>query len=291
MPCQRRLNAGWRRYAAGFTRMHAAELDRGRMSVYQSQVSQARQWVRGITALRLYRPATEPLDLDQLISPLRYDIMVRADFFDYLSERLDDYEADFDRFAAVATATAYYAWFAKVALARYRPRQAREPALVMVEFRERLRRSARLLSSFTTGGFDVRHPISVRTAVPGALTGTGKLVRRTYYAGDGCHRLALLVRAGDTSLPPSHYRVRRDPETTVMDNTQLLIRELGLTHEQYFRFLSRGYADRPYADAPTLLSHVEERAPHRLSELRAVIAADEAAFARPSQGSAAGRAD
>ena len=259
--------------------------------MYRSQVTQLRQWVRGVPGLRAYRPATEPLDLDSLISPLRYDIMVRADFFDYLSERLEDYEADFDRFAADATATTYYAWFAKVALARYRPRQARDPARVMVEFRERLHRSVRLLTSFTAGGFDLRHPISVRTAVPGALTGTGKLVPRKYYAGDGCHRLALLVRVGETSLAPSHYRVRRDPETMVVDNTQLLIRELGLTPEQYFRFLSRGYADRPYTDARALLNHVEERAPDRLGELRAVIAADEGAFVRPSQGSAATRAD
>lgn len=250
----------------------------------QSVFPHLRQRLRSAMAWRTYRPATEAVDVDELISPLRYDIMVRADFFDYLSERFDQYEEDFDRFAADATATPYYSWFTKVALVRYRPREAADRLQMTSAFRQRLRRSGRLVASFNAGGFDVRHPISVRTAQPGARTGTGKLVSRRYYAGDGCHRLALLVRSGMKTLPPSYYRVRRDPESTVIDNTQLLIRELRLTPEQYYRFLSRGYADRAFPDALSLQAHVAEHSPHRLTELKAVIAADEQAFPRPSSG-------
>lgn len=257
----------------------------------RSQISAARHWARDLADRRRFRPATEPVNLDELVSPLRYDIMVRAQFFDYLSENGDRYDSDFDRFAAEATATAYYMWFAKVALARYRPRQAADPALVVVEFRQRLRRSMRLLRSFTTAGFDVRYPISVRTAVPGARSGTGKPVERSYYAGDGCHRLALLIRSGEKTLSPLHYRVRRDPERTIIDNTNLLIRKLELTPEEYYRFLSRGYADRSFADAPSLLGHVAQYTPSRLAELHAVIAVDEGAFVRRSQGSTVGRVE
>lgn len=242
-------------------------------------------------AWRAYRPATDEVSVDDLISPLRYDIVVRAEFFDYLSERLDQYEGDFDRFAAAAADTAYHSWFTKVALVRYRPRAAVDPAAKEAAFRQRVRRSGRLLASFNAGGFDLRHPISVRTAVPGAPTSTGKLVPRPYYAGDGCHRLALLVRSGMKTLPAAYYRVRRDPEVTVIDNTSLLIRELRLSPEDYYRFLSRGYADRTFLDSATLQGYVAEHAPHRLSELKAVIAIDEQAFVRPPQGSPVGRGE
>lgn len=259
--------------------------------MHRSKLSRARRRVVHAVERRTFRPATESLDLDELVSPLRYDIIVRAEYFDYLTERLDLYDADFDRYVAAATDTRYFTWFATVALTRYQPQRATDPSHVAAEFRERLRRSTSLLRSFENDGFDARHPVSVRTAVPGATTGTGKLVSRGYYPGDGCHRLALLVRAGQQALPPSHYRVRRDPQRTVIDNTHSLIRDLRLSPEEYYRFLSKGYADSTFADAPSLLAHVAERAPYRLSELRAVLAVDERAFVRPPEGSTASRVD
>jgi hypothetical protein len=259
--------------------------------VYRSKLARARRRVLHAVERRTFRPATETLDLGELVSPLRYDVIVRAEYFDYLTERLDLYDADFDRYVAAATDTRYFTWFATVALKRYRPQRATDPSHVMAEFRARLRRSASLLRSFENEGFDPRYPVSVRTAVPGATTGTGKLVSRSYYPGDGCHRLALLVRAGQHTLPPSYYQVRRDPQRTVIDNTHSLIRDLRLTPEEYYRFLSKGYDDSTVSDAPSLLANVAERAPHRLSELRGVLAVDERAFVRPPEGSTASRVD
>ncbi|MGI8698515.1 MAG: hypothetical protein ACR2J0_05135 [Mycobacteriales bacterium] len=259
--------------------------------MYRSKLARARRRVLHAVERRTFRPATETLDLDELVSPLRYDVIVRAEYFDYLTERLDLYDADFDRYVAAATDTRYFTWFATVALKRYRPQRATDPSHVMAEFRARLRRSASLLRSFENEGFDPRYPVSVRTAVPGATTGTGKLVSRSYYPGDGCHRLALLVRAGQHTLPPSYYQVRRDPQRTVIDNTHSLIRDLRLTPEEYYRFLSKGYDDSTVSDAPSLLANVAERAPHRLSELRGVLAVDERAFVRPPEGSTASRVD
>ncbi len=259
--------------------------------MYRSKLARARRRVLHAVERRTFRPATETLDLDELVSPLRYDVIVRAEYFDYLTERLDLYDADFDRYVAAATDTRYFTWFATVALKRYRPQRATDPRHVMAEFRARLRRSASLLRSFENEGFDPRYPVSVRTAVAGATTGTGKLVSRSYYPGDGCHRLALLVRAGQHTLPPSYYQVRRDPQRTVIDNTHSLIRDLLLSPEEYYRFLSKGYDDSTVSDAPSLLANVAERAPHRLSELRGVLAVDERAFVRPPEGSTASRVD
>lgn len=259
--------------------------------MFGSRLSRVRRRALHAVARRTIRPGTEPLDLDELVSPLRYDIIVRAEYFDYLTEHLDLYDSDFDRYVTAATDTRYFTWFATVALTRYHPQRARDPRHVTAEFRERLRRSTSLLRSFQSEGFDTRYPVSVRTAAPGAVTGTGKLVSRRYYPGDGCHRLALLVRAGQHTLPPSYYQVRRDPQRTVIDNTHSLIRDLRLTPEEYCRFLSRGYADSTIAEVPSLLARVAERAPSRLTELRGVLDVDERAFVRPPEGSTASRVD
>lgn len=252
-----------------------------------SPLVRARDRVRAAVDRRACRDATEPLDLDQLVSPLRYDIMVRAEYFDFLVERLDLYDGDFDRYVVEATTTRYFTWFSKVALTRFHPRHAADPADVLAAFRERLHRSTRLLRSFAAEGFDTRYPISVRTAVPRARTGTGKLVERSYYPGDGCHRLALLVRAGQRTLPPSHYRIRRTPVRVVIDNTHALISEMRLAPEEYYRFLSRGYADQIFSEASSLLGYVAAYAPNRLDELSQVIRIDELAFVPTDRESAA----
>lgn len=245
------------------------------------------QWARSVVQSRHYRPGTDAISLGELISPLRYDILVRAEFFDYLADRLDLFDADFDRFTTAATETRYFTWFSQVALTRYRPAHATAREDVMAQFRERLRRSVRLLRSFTACGFDPRFPISLRAAAPGAASETGKTVSRRFQPGDGCHRLALLVRTGELILPAAYYRVAREPRAALIDNTHLLIRDLGLPREEYVRFLSRGYSDLSFSDAESLVSYVGARFPWRLAELRNVMAIDQRAFAAADPSPAA----
>src|SRR6478609_4018885 len=64
-------------------------------------------------------PGTVPLVIDDLVSPLRYDIIVRADFFTFLSEHIDLLETDPDELVARASTVPYSAWFQRVAISRY----------------------------------------------------------------------------------------------------------------------------------------------------------------------------
>jgi hypothetical protein len=226
-----------------------------------------------------------PVELAELISPLRYDILVRARFLEVLGEQLDAVEHDLDRVVREATGTPYHRWFTGIALPRYRPREAAGERRARAAFRERVRRSAELVASFRARGFDERFPVLLRAARPGAMTASGKLVARPLYAGDGCHRLALLLASGHRFVEPAWYRVRRDPLDAPIDNTRPLLGPLAIGAAEYHRFLAVGYglAGSPGelpADRETLLRRVEAERPDRVDELARVLQIDEPAILR-----------
>ena len=71
-------------------------------------------------------------------------------------------------------------------------------------------------------------------------TTTGKRLARELYAGDGNHRLALLIAAGQTTLLPSQYRIRRYRRLTPSDTTPVLLAALDLDEHRYLAFLRMG---------------------------------------------------
>jgi hypothetical protein len=227
-----------------------------------------------------YLPGDEPVALDELLSPLRYDILVRAEHFRFLDEHLELLERDLDAYLHLARRHSYFAWYMDVALPRYRSREHADERRRLEAFRQRVLGAAELWRSFKAVGFDPRHPVTLRIAAPGATTPTGKVVRRRFHAGDGCHRLALLVAAGESTLPPAWYRVRSDPMPSLFDNTSVLIGSLGLDREAYYAFLARGYGylDGAASGREAIVRHVETHAPDRLPELRQVLAVDERAL-------------
>ncbi len=229
-------------------------------------------------------PGDGPADVGELVSPLRYDVLVRAEYFSFLAERMEQFEDDFEGFFATALTHPYYTWFITIALPRFRPRDAATEARRQAAYRQRLHDAASLYRSVQEHGFDgARHPLLLRAAEPGAPTDSGKLVPRRLYAGDGCHRLALLLHLGYRSLPPDWYRVRRVARP--LDNTAPLLAALRVPAAAYYRFLALGYAGTgdgvPAAPTPgpddreALLRHVAAHTPERLDELRQVLAADE----------------
>jgi hypothetical protein len=224
-------------------------------------------------------PGDEPVDLAELVSPLRYDVLVRARFLELLGERLDRVDTDLDGVVREAAAHPYHTWFNTIALPRYRPRTAASERRRQQAFRERVLRSAALLVSFRRHGFDPRYPVSLRTAAPGAATSSGKVVPRRLYAGDGCHRLALLLAAGQGVLEPAWYRVRAEPLAAPLDNTHTLLGVLRVEPTDYYRFLSMGYGLAELAtDRESLLRHVAAHRPERLAELELVLEIDERAL-------------
>jgi len=224
--------------------------------------------------------------LGDLVSPLRYDILVRARFLEFLGERLDRVERDLDGVVREALDHPYHCWFTTIALPRYRPGEAADQRLRLAAFRQRVHGSAELLANFGRRGFDPRFPVTLRTAAPGAATATGKVVPRPLYAGDGCHRLALLVASGHERLEPGWYRVQRDPLPAPIDNTHPLLGPLRVARAEYHRFLWLAYAGagaRPGAgDGPVergaLRSYVATHRPDRLGELEQILEIDEPAL-------------
>jgi hypothetical protein len=74
--------------------------------------------------------------------------------------------------------------------------------------------------------------------------------------------------------------VRADPLDTIIDNTVPILRLLDIQPGDYAEFLSLGYADaEAISDLDALVSYVAEHTPHRLPELRHVIAVDSTAVA------------
>jgi hypothetical protein len=243
--------------------------------------------IRRLLERRLYLPGLEPVALDELASPLRYDIVVRADHFRFLDQHLELLDRDLEAYLRLAVRHPYFTWYTRVALARFRPRELRDERRTLEAFRQRVVSAAALWRSFNAVGFDPRHPVALRIALPGAATPAGKVVERRFHASDGCHRLAMLMAAGHDTLAPAWYQVRSDPLRTLTDNTRTLIGPLALGREEYYRFLGRGYGLAAATGRDQIIRHVQTHAADRLPELGQVLAVDEPEL----DAAAGGRAD
>ncbi|MGL4744652.1 MAG: hypothetical protein ACRCXL_09750 [Dermatophilaceae bacterium] len=209
---------------------------------------------------------TEPIEIAALVAPLRYDVVVRARFFDWLEPRLDD---DLEGVVAAAHHEPYAVWFRRVEVARFRPHLAGEPAALETAFADRVRRTAALLRSYGERGFDWASPVTLRVTGVSPRSDSGVTVAKTVHVGDGGHRLALLLRDA-RQLEPGMY-VRDPRPMPVIDNTSLLVGPLGLRAEEYAAFLAPGYGQPAVSSLEALEVAVSAGSPARQEELRAVI--------------------
>ena len=167
--------------------------------------------------------------------------------------------------------TEYFSWFRDVNCFRFHRHLLRDQNTFNQAFAMRLRKSAELYFSLEHNGFDVRHPISVQAGVK-LLPATSRLhLARPIFAGDGCHRLAILHLAGEQYLPPERYRITRRWLYSPLDNTKILIRSLRMDGSRYFAFLSIIYGDREFYDESSLRDYVKQNHPEKLLELEEVI--------------------
>ena len=176
------------------------------------------------------------IDIAEVISPLRYDVLVRAQFFASSGEARRG--AQPRGLVAAATTEPYAVWFREVAMARFRPWVLEDPDLL-----GRLRRAGALQSrtaALVPGpglrplqprdpAGDLRRPAQ-RHRGPDPRDGPRR--RRG-------HRLALLLRAG-SALEPSMYRLDPRP-MPLISNTAVLHRALGLQRRAYLAFIARAY--------------------------------------------------
>jgi hypothetical protein len=239
-----------------------------------------RTWRRLATAVQdlasgaHYVAGSEPIDIRRLISPLRYDVLVRKGFFDLLESERRLYERDPDGFAGMAARSSYHAWFEKVYCARFDPALLRDERARRAAFRKRVGASASLYFSFEKSGFLPRHRIVLRTGCEILPSDSGKPVSASIFAGDGCHRLALLLKRGCTHLEPEQYVVKVAPRYAPLDNTALLLEALELSASEYAAFISASFSSGRHDRLEALLEEVAARNPRRLGELERVIAAD-----------------
>ena len=215
----------------------------------------------------------DEVEIESLVCPLRYDIIVRTDFLAYYLGHRAVYARDLDEFMAHPAAQAYFVSWSKDT-SRSRPWLAEDQNYVRREFRARMQRALKLCDSLEQSGFDNRHPIELRSAAV-IRHEHDKQVSRQFYAGDGCHRIAHLLLHGHTKLAPSQYRVRVYEDFQPRDNTYLLLGSVIGTEADYCRFISRYYCAGETFETPAdILRHVERHSPSQLDEVTSVMSVD-----------------
>lgn len=218
--------------------------------------------------------AGQTFAIHELVSPLRLDVWVRAEFFTFIRAHRELIERDWDRFIWLARQQPYHVWFHEIAL-EARPGDRHQ---VDQYFQDRVRRSIVLLNSWEEHGFRRGSYIQMwRTKHP-RPTASGKLVTREFYLGDGCHRLALLLLDGVTELTGDHVRIGSRRRFAPRDNTSLLLARLPMAEADYLAFISRGYGmSSPATDRGQLMDAARRRA--LATELSTVLQVDDRARA------------
>lgn len=212
---------------------------------------------------------TESVDVARLISPFRYDVVVRAQLFDAVAARPDG--QSMDEFVSSVAEHPYAVWFREVELRRFFPWVLNDPRDVADAYAARVERAVRTFESFQQRGFDPRQPIMLRRLARPTVSDSGVLVPRVLHLGDGGHRLALLHRSGGL-LEPSMHRIDPRP-SKVIDNTAILAPALRLPEREYAAFLSLGFLDASVDSLDALWAGVEHTCPDRLAELEALVKA------------------
>jgi len=224
----------------------------------------------------------EGIEIADLICPLRYDVVVRRDFYSFYEANRDLYHSDFDGFVELVRQSSYYTWFAASEAVRCRPYLLDDHDRLWTQFVNQIHKAVALYESMERCGFDEQAPLILRTAEnllpPTAdrlAPPTGKSIADRYFMADGCHRLAWLMSRGYTVLPAAFFRVQCFREFSPFDSTSLLARSLPMTPAEYFSFLSSRYC-RPlvFEDKDGFLEHIAEYSPDAMDEVLSILRVD-----------------
>lgn len=222
------------------------------------------------------------VNIDALISPLRYDVLVRRDFFAFYAKHRDLYRSDFTAFINRAKQHSYYTWYMESEAVRCEPHLLSNIEALDAKFISRICKSVALYDSIMEHGFTQQHPIILKTAerlLPPTSDRlgppTGKFVSARYFMADGCHRLALLMAMGYTTLPTGYFRIKCFREFSPFDSTSLLARALPIGPAAYFAFLSSNYcAPQIFEDKDSFLGYIKKKKPEFMPEVLSVIRVD-----------------
>lgn len=217
-----------------------------------------------------------------LVAPLRYDVLVRRDFFALYERHRALYRSDAGVFLELVRGSTYYTWFMRSEAVRCKRELLGDAHALDAALVERVHRAARLYEVVATSGFSVAYPITLKTAeqlLPPTTDRqgppTGKMVTGRYFLADGCHRLALLMALGYETLPAAYFRVKCFRRFSPFDSTSLLVRQLAVPSDEYFAFLSGHYcAPHRFCSRQDVVSYVQHHRPALLAELQSVMEVD-----------------
>ena len=226
---------------------------------------------------------TDGIAIADLVSPLRYDVIVRRDFFIWYRERADLARTDLRAFIAEARTTSYHRWWMTSETIRCRPELMDRPEELERLFDLRVERSVRLAERVARARHADEHPIVLKTAdrllAPTTLRDgppSGKpLPSQRYFLADGCHRVALMLADGVSRIEPGQFRIKRYLEFSPFDSTSVLVPGLPVDPETYARFLGWHYGqDANIHDVASLVRWVQKHDAERWPELEAMLAVD-----------------
>jgi hypothetical protein len=119
----------------------------------------------------------------------------------------------------IAAQCPYHTWFERVYCHRFDPGLLRNDDARWRAYCRRVQASARLYFSFEKHGFLPDHKITLRSGRRILASDSGKPVSARVFAGDGCHRLALLLKQGALVLKPGQYVVKVSTGNTIAPST------------------------------------------------------------------------
>ncbi len=212
-----------------------------------------RRWVNRWRVRRLL-PGAEPLPVDRLISPHRSDILARKAVFDLAAEHRGI--LDTEEFFDLAAESPYGVWFRRIVVPGLGLAGASEQEQVTL-FRQAVSRATHLFASFEANGFDTQHPITVTRVPAGTKIAGRSLAEDRWLPVDGNHRLALLVRSGQSHIETDQYVI--DPDGDRRHNTAMMRDAIGQSESEAVEFLARGLC-RPESTVTTwaeLLDNLE----------------------------------
>jgi O-antigen/teichoic acid export membrane protein len=215
------------------------------------------------------RVGTVDVLLDELISPIRYDVVVRQQFYAFLDANADLIE-EFGDLVFEAKEHPYYVWYRDVMIGKRTKKL--KGRTVDEGFADQIERVLAIRARFNPAD-EQWGDLLLRELPAGTKTNTGKVIGPRFVPVDGCHRIALLRHHGRKVLPAGTYKLVNDKQAP-RDNTAILVPKLRLTEQEYLAYLAMGFDQ----DAPTsldeLVAGVALTHPEREGELESVLGID-----------------
>ena len=185
-------------------------------------------------------PESPPLDLDQLISPYRYDVLAHLELFELIARRGGEGD-DVATLSALARHTAYGAWFDDsfdsepgLGAGAAGGEGERERA-----FEQAVLHAVDLVRSAEVRGVHFR-PVSVALVPAGVALAGRRLAEDRWMALDSAPRLALLHLAGTRVLARHEYVIR---PLSAADAVVSLAPAVRLDPVNFVQFLAGGLVD------------------------------------------------